>query len=136
MLTCVDTHGLVLHQLIEDSSSNASFPSATPTTAKKQEDLKRPDAYNITRSISASMYHSAIDSFLGPQEGVDQAPLDHAASDGILLSLAPVDRGWSQRKPSRYNSLTGQQKLLVAVERQVHAKLSIMEVQLSLSSKG
>jgi len=132
-----------------ESGSDAPLPSsttptATPIISKKLEFLRRADAYEITRSISASMYHSAIDSFLGPQEEVDPVPLDHAASEGTLLQQQQnsLDRSRSLRRRRassarcRHSSLTSQQKLLVAVERQVHAKLSVMEVQLSLSSRG
>ena len=85
-----------------------------------------------THSIGASMYHSAVESLFGRDHE------EMAEAKGKVSSEEPVEEA-GQGKTGRKRLLSSTslaQRLLVASEKQISAKLSITEILLSLSSQG
>lgn len=89
-------------------------------------------------SIGASMYHSAVGSIFGTTSDnsvliPDQSVPDGDSESDSSTSLSTKRTTSEQRKQSL---LDANQRLLIASEKQISAKLSINEVLLSLSSGG
>ncbi len=130
-----------LNTIKQSSSDNFPSPGTSSTSSKSEEWTKQHEA-NQTSSLSSSMYHSAIGSILlGSRENLDENDIaeEDVASEPVVQSSPRHGASRMQRMPSlrrRYNSSSIQQRLLIAVEKQVQTEVSISEVQLSLSSKG
>lgn len=117
------------------SLSQTKVPSVSATSSRKPEDFRNQEVLNDATSVGSSMYHSAIGSFL---ESRDDVSVETTVSKSTIQSF-PGHSLRSRRASSarrRHNSSSIHRKLLIAIEKQVHAKLSVNEVLLSLSSKG
>ncbi len=110
-------------------------PQAKQAAAHSVGGAGRGGGADPASSIGASMYHSAVESLFGTHEE------ETAEGDGGVHSRETVGgggggEGGRRRTTSRQSSTNLAQRLLVASEKQISAKLSITEVLLSLSSRG
>ena len=112
------------------STTTPGPPAPGPTPGGVAGDKNPPGAVQES-FIAASMYHSAVDSLFGGQQSSSVAGESGVVDPG-LLDQQSTTAGHGQR--SSLPDLA--QRLLVASEKQISAKLSVTEVLLSLSSRG